>query len=67
MAVALHLIITHPCFRCRFPVEVLLGDHVVLNNEKTGHVRYLGHVDGVGQSDAVFVGVELDAPGGFLF
>ena len=46
-----------------FPVEVLLGDHVVLRGEKTGHVRYLGHVDGVQQSEGVFVGIELDAPG----
>ena len=44
-------------------MEVLLDDHVVLKGEKTGRVRYLGHLDGVGQPQCVFAGVALDAPG----
>ena len=44
-------------------MEVLLDDHVVLKGEKTGRVRYLGHLDGVGQPQGVFAGVALDAPG----
>ena len=47
----------------RLKVEVLVNDHIVLKGEKTGHVRYLGHLDGVGQPQVVFAGVALDAPG----
>lgn len=49
------------CFRDKASIE--LGSHIVMKGEKTGFIRYLGHLDGVGQPKVVFAGVELDAPG----
>ncbi|XP_005097528.2 uncharacterized protein LOC101853550 [Aplysia californica] len=52
----------------KFPINskvlVQLGDHVVTNGEKTGRIRYIGHLDKIGQPNMVFVGLELDAPVG---
>ncbi|KAL8596733.1 hypothetical protein ACOMHN_046350 [Nucella lapillus] len=52
----------------RFPVnsklQVQLGDHVVIKGERTGRIRYIGHLDKIGQPNMVFVGIELDAPVG---
>ncbi|XP_059174741.1 uncharacterized protein LOC131954912 [Physella acuta] len=52
----------------KFPVSskivVQLGDHVVIKGEKTGRIRYIGHLDKIGQPNMVFVGLELDAPVG---
>ncbi|GFO32440.1 cell polarity protein alp11 [Plakobranchus ocellatus] len=42
---------------------VQLGDHVVIKGEKTGRIRYIGHLDRIGEPNLVFVGLELDAPG----
>ncbi|KAK7507882.1 hypothetical protein BaRGS_00000847 [Batillaria attramentaria] len=51
----------------KFPVnsklQVQLGDHVVVKGERTGRIRYIGHLDKIGQPNMVFVGLELDAPG----
>ncbi|XP_013411140.1 uncharacterized protein LOC106174235 isoform X2 [Lingula anatina] len=41
-----------------------LGDHVVVKGDRTGHIRYIGHLDNLGQADMVFIGLELDAPVG---
>lgn len=52
----------------KFPVnsklQVQLGDHVVVKGERTGRIRYIGHLDKIGQPNMVFVGLELDAPVG---
>jgi hypothetical protein len=43
---------------------VNLDDHVVVKGERTGYIRYIGHLDiKIGQPNMVFVGIELDAPG----
>lgn len=42
---------------------VQLGDHVVVKGDKTGRIRYIGHLDKIGQPNLLFVGLELDAPG----
>ena len=44
-------------------LQVQLGDHVVVKGERTGRIRYIGHLDKIGQPNLVFVGLELDAPG----
>ncbi|KAH9489595.1 hypothetical protein Btru_036453 [Bulinus truncatus] len=51
-------------FAVNSKVIVQLGDHVVVKGEKTGHIRYIGHLDKIGQPNMVFVGLELDAPVG---
>lgn len=52
----------------KFPVnsklQVQLGDHVVIKGERTGRIRYIGHLDKIGQPNMVFAGLELDAPAG---
>ncbi|RUS90551.1 hypothetical protein EGW08_001728 [Elysia chlorotica] len=52
----------------KFPISsnvlVQLGDHVVIRGEKTGRIRYIGHLDKIGQPNLVFAGLELDAPVG---
>ena len=48
---------------CRSTLQIELEDHIVLKGEKTGIVKYVGHLDNTGQTNMVFVGVELDAPG----
>lgn len=50
---------------CSSKIVVQLGDHVVIKGEKTGRIRYIGHLDKIGQPNMVFVGLELDAPGNF--
>jgi len=45
-------------------LHIETGDHIVVKGEKTGYVRYLGHLDNVAPANAVFVGLELDAPVG---
>ncbi|XP_078701276.1 uncharacterized protein LOC144927608 [Branchiostoma floridae x Branchiostoma belcheri] len=42
--------------------HVQLNDHVVLRGDRTGLVRYIGHLDNVGAPAVVYVGIELDAP-----
>ena len=44
-------------------VTVSVGDHVVVIGLKTGHVMYVGHIDGASDKHCIFVGLELDAPG----
>ncbi|KAK0041870.1 bromodomain-containing protein [Biomphalaria pfeifferi] len=51
-------------FAVNSKVIVQLGDHVVVKGEKTGRIRYIGHLDKIGQPNMVFVGLELDAPVG---
>ncbi|XP_035661178.1 uncharacterized protein LOC118405678 isoform X3 [Branchiostoma floridae] len=42
--------------------HVQLNDHVVLRGDRTGLVRYIGHLDNVGAPAVIYVGIELDAP-----
>ena len=44
-------------------VHIETGDHIVVRGDRTGHVRYIGHLDNDGPPTAVYVGIELDAPG----
>ena len=46
-----------------FSVYARLGDHIVLHGDRTGVVRYVGHLDRMGQSNLVYLGVHLDARG----
>ncbi len=48
---------------CREEVGIAMHDHVVVKGDRTGFVRYVGHLDNVGQPSAIFVGLELEAPG----
>ncbi|XP_014664356.1 PREDICTED: uncharacterized protein LOC106806791 isoform X2 [Priapulus caudatus] len=41
-----------------------LNDRVTTKSELTGCVRYIGHVDGSGHKDMIYVGLELDTPVG---
>ncbi|CAH1789280.1 unnamed protein product, partial [Owenia fusiformis] len=43
-----------------------LNDHVVVRGDRTGKVRYIGHLENVGKSvnNSIFIGLELDAPVG---
>ncbi|XP_070570672.1 uncharacterized protein [Ptychodera flava] len=43
----------------RQPIEV--DDHVVVRGERTGYVRYIGHLDNVGSTHVVYVGLQLEA------
>lgn len=43
--------------------QIQLNDHVVVKGERTGCVRYIGHLENIGQPNMLFVGLELDAPG----
>ena len=36
---------------------------MVVKGDRTGFVRYIGHLDNVGKPSAIFIGLELDAPG----
>ncbi|XP_046565215.1 uncharacterized protein LOC124273916 [Haliotis rubra] len=45
-------------------VQVQLDDHVVIKGDRTGYIRYVGHLDKIGQPNMIFVGLELDAPVG---
>ena len=56
------LIIFHSIFSQRL-LSVDIGAHVVVKGERTGYIEYIGHLDGVGQPNNVFVGLNLDAPG----
>ncbi|XP_077997607.1 uncharacterized protein LOC144450770 [Glandiceps talaboti] len=46
----------------RLPLE--LDDHVVVRGERTGYVRYIGHLDNVGSTHIIYVGLQLDSPVG---
>ncbi|XP_069770967.1 uncharacterized protein [Narcine bancroftii] len=48
--------------RQKLPINV--NDYVIGNGNKSGTARYIGHLDGSGMANAVFVGVELDEPSG---
>ena len=47
----------------RREVSCSVGNHVVLKGDRTGYIRYLGHLDNVGKPTAIFAGIQLDAPG----
>ncbi|KAJ8321108.1 hypothetical protein KUTeg_002695 [Tegillarca granosa] len=53
---------------CRFHVNkhlsVQINDHVVIEGNRTGYIRYIGHMDKIGQPNLLFAGIELDAPVG---
>ncbi|XP_060681620.1 uncharacterized protein LOC132816157 isoform X1 [Hemiscyllium ocellatum] len=48
--------------RQKLPIDI--NDYVIVNGNKSGTARYVGHLDGSGMANAVFVGVELDEPSG---
>ncbi|XP_078390693.1 uncharacterized protein LOC144672672 isoform X2 [Cetorhinus maximus] len=48
----------------RQKVPININDYVIVNGNKSGTARYVGHLDGSGMANAVFVGVELDEPSG---
>ncbi|XP_038654405.1 uncharacterized protein LOC119966567 isoform X3 [Scyliorhinus canicula] len=48
--------------RQKLPINI--NDYVIVNGNKSGTARYIGHLDGCGMANAVFVGVELDEPSG---
>ncbi|XP_072911082.1 uncharacterized protein [Hemitrygon akajei] len=48
--------------RQKLPINV--NDYVIVNGNKSGTARYVGHLDSSGMANAVFVGVELDEPSG---
>ncbi|GAB1600519.1 ras guanine nucleotide exchange factor Y-like [Argonauta hians] len=45
-------------------LHVRLNDHIMVQENRTGHVRYIGHLDNMGSSNTVFIGLELDTPVG---
>ncbi|XP_060557976.1 uncharacterized protein LOC132718302 [Ruditapes philippinarum] len=45
-------------------LQVQLDDHVTTKGGYSGHIRYIGHVDKIDQSHALFVGIELDTAAG---
>lgn len=44
-------------------LQVQLNDHVVAKGDRTGHIRYIGHLDKQTQPNLLFTGLELDSPG----
>ncbi|XP_051872783.1 CAP-Gly domain-containing linker protein 4-like isoform X2 [Pristis pectinata] len=48
--------------RQKLPINV--NDYVIVNGNKSGTARYVGHLDSSGMANAVFVGIELDEPHG---
>ncbi|XP_074654962.1 uncharacterized protein LOC141908707 [Tubulanus polymorphus] len=52
----------------KFPINekenVEVGDHVVVRGNRTGFIRYIGHLDKISQPQIIFIGLELDAPVG---
>ncbi|XP_078087794.1 uncharacterized protein LOC144505537 [Mustelus asterias] len=48
--------------RQKLPINI--NDYVIVNGNKSGTAHYVGHLDGSGMANAVFVGVELDEPSG---
>lgn len=59
----IHYFICGFSFMFSSKLQVQLGDHVVIKGERTGRIRYIGHLDKIGQPNLVFAGLELDAPG----
>ncbi|XP_071478968.1 uncharacterized protein [Diadema antillarum] len=45
-------------------LTIRLDDHVLIKGERTGHVRYIGHLDRSSSPSTVYVGIHLDAPVG---
>ncbi|XP_045178318.2 uncharacterized protein LOC123538349 isoform X2 [Mercenaria mercenaria] len=45
-------------------LQVQLDDHVTTKGGYSGYIRYIGHVDKIDQSHALFVGLELDTAAG---
>ncbi|XP_041374259.1 uncharacterized protein LOC121387303 [Gigantopelta aegis] len=43
---------------------VQLGERVIIKGDRLGCIRYVGHLDKIGQPNMIFVGIELDAPVG---
>ena len=50
-------------FDCSSKLLVQLDDHVVVKGDKSGTIRYIGHIDRSRQSSVLYVGLELDTPG----
>lgn len=42
---------------------VRVNDHIVVRGDRTGYIRYIGHLNKIGPPNTVFIGLELDAPG----
>ncbi|XP_029640033.1 ras guanine nucleotide exchange factor Y [Octopus sinensis] len=45
-------------------LHVRLNDHIMVRGNRTGHIRYIGHLDKMDSANTVFIGLELDAPVG---
>lgn len=43
---------------------VRVNDHIVVRGDRTGYIRYIGHLNKIGPPNTVFIGLELDAPVG---
>ncbi|XP_060076178.1 uncharacterized protein LOC132555835 [Ylistrum balloti] len=54
----------HRKFSVSHRLQVQMNDHVIAKGDRTGFIRYLGHLDGIGHPNMLFVGLELDSPGG---
>lgn len=53
------------CFSSKLQVQI--DDHVTTKGGHSGYIRYIGHVDEADQSQALYVGLELDSTGMFGF
>ncbi|XP_061164316.1 uncharacterized protein LOC133173342 [Saccostrea echinata] len=51
-------------FSVSHKLHVQQNDHVVAKGDRTGQIRYIGHLDKQGQSNLLFAGLELDSPVG---
>lgn len=51
-------------FSVSHKLQVQLNDHVVAKGDRTGHIRYIGHLDKQTQPNLLFTGLELDSPVG---
>ncbi|XP_048776321.1 uncharacterized protein LOC125680665 [Ostrea edulis] len=51
-------------FSVSHKLQVQLNDHVVAKGDRTGHIRYIGHLDKHAQPNLLYTGLELDSPVG---
>ncbi|XP_062613971.1 uncharacterized protein LOC134275715 isoform X2 [Saccostrea cucullata] len=51
-------------FSVSHKLQVQLNDHVVAKGDRSGQIRYIGHLDKQAQSNLLFAGLELDLPVG---
>ena len=51
------------CSLDRFTLH--LDDQVTTKGDRTGYVRYIGHIDKPNAAHVVYAGLELEKPGGY--